>query len=427
VPNLKLSRTATGIVFTIFLWTSFSTAQYSETTLYSFLGGNDGSGSQAGLIFDSQGNLYGTTFTGGPYNAGTVFRVSPQSGGGWTETVLWAFTNGIDGGFPSAGLAIDAQGNLYGTTFSGGSSSCLANQTYPQPCGVVFELSPQAHGRWRETVLHSFQSNGRDGFFPNYGGVTFDSAGNLYGTTPYGGTYNAGTVFKLTPTTTGAWKENILHSFTGGADGRYPSGALILDSTGSLYGTTFGGGIETSPCYSYGCGVAFKLTLTSSGRWNERVLYSFTNGTDGIAPYSGLTWDTKGNLYGSASGGTSSTGIVFELQPVAGGAWKEQTIYNFAGGSDAAGPSAQLVFDPAGNIFGTTVTGGGNGNGAVFELSPNSGGWNESVLYSFTGGADGCRPFGSLVLDGAGNLFSTTQYTDCPNDSGNGTVFELTP
>jgi uncharacterized repeat protein (TIGR03803 family) len=408
--------------------------QYTETTLYSFTGGNDGSGSQAGLIFDSQGNLYGTTFVGGPYGTGTVFRLAPQSGSGWVETVLWAFTNGTDGGFPTTGLTIDAQGNLYGTTSTGGSLSCIGNQFYSQSCGVVFQLSPQAHGRWKETVLHSFQSNGRDGFFPYFGGVNFDSTGNLYGTTSYGGAYNTGTVFALTPTVSGPWKEKILHSFTGGSDGRYPSGGLILDSIGNLYGSTFGGGIEISPCGSYGCGVVFKLTPTSSGRWNERILYSFTNGSDGLVPAGGLTWDSKGNLYGTAAGGSGGYGVLFQLQPVWGGLWRENTLFTFAG-ADGVGPAGQLIFDSSGNLYGTTEQGGAAGTctsyggcGAVFEFSPNSGAdWTENVLYNFTGGADGCRPIGSLALDSGGNLYSTTQYSDCPNYSGNGTVFELSP
>jgi hypothetical protein len=197
----------------------------------------------------------------------------------------------------------------------------------------------------------------------------------------------------------------------------------------------------TTPCISDGCGVVFKLTLASSGRWNEHVLYSFTNGSDGLIPYAGLAWDAKGNLYGSANGGDSTNcfgggcGVLFQLQSVWGGNWKEKTIYSFAGGSDGVGPSAQLIFDSSGNLFGATETGGGVGNcdsfggcGAVFELFSNSGsGWTEGVLYSFTGGTDGCRPIGSLVADGVGNLYGTTQYSECPNFSGSGTVFELSP
>src|SRR5258708_3650704 len=234
--NLTISRLATIAVLAVTLGiVPFAWGQYTETTIHNFTGGSDGALPQAGVIFDGQGNLYGTTYQGGAYNAGTVFRLSPQSDSTWTETELFEFTNGIDGGFPDAPLIMDAAGNLYGTTIYGGSSSCVAVMN--APCGIVFKLTPQAHGRWKETILHSFQPNARDGFYPS-SGLTVDSAGDLYGTTAYGGPNDLGTIFELTPTAIGPWKEKILHSFSG-PDGASPFWTpLNIDLAGNLDGVT---------------------------------------------------------------------------------------------------------------------------------------------------------------------------------------------
>ncbi len=432
--NSPLSRLVTIAVLAITLGI-FPQAwgQYTETTIHNFTGGNDGARPISGLTFDPQGNLYGTTLVGGPYDWGTVFRLAPQVGGGWSETVLFDFSDGTDGGYPLGGLIIDGQGNLYGTTIYGGSNSCFA--LLGTTCGVVFKLSPQAHGRWKETVIHAFQNNARDGFLPECT-LVFDSAGNLYGTTGDGGAYNLGVVFELTPTTSGPWKEKILHSFTGGPDGRTPYTALVVDQAGNLYGTAPGGGnVNTAACTSYGCGVVFKLTPTGSGLWNEHVLYSFTNTTDGAYPTSGLTVDAAGNLYGTAGGGNSAKGVVFELSKGSGGLWTEKVLYNFQGGNDGIEPFANIIFDAAGNLYGTTYAGGistvcAPNCGTVFELSPTSGGnWTESILYTFTGGADGCTPQGGLVEDSAGNFYSTVpaNASGCVNGAESGAVFELTP
>lgn len=432
-------RTVILAVFAISLGTIQANAQYTETILYTFTGGNDGGYPFSGLISDSQGNLYGTTTGGGPYQAGVVFRLSMQSDGTWVETDLFVFSNGSDGGYPTGPLAIDSEGNLYGTT-NWGSLTCVPlNGT---GCGVVFKLSPQSYGRWRETILHTFQNDARDGFTPT-SGVTFDNTGNLYGTTSDGGAYDVGVVFELTPTTSGPWKEKVLHSFTGEADGQYPSGPLVLDATGSLYGGTAGGGIkDTSTCTSYGCGVVFKLTPTTGGRWNERVLYSFTGGADGGIPSSGLIFDASGDLFGvTDAGGTSSNcfggpcGVVFELKQSPRGVWSEQVLYNFTNGGDGALPAANLIFDALGNLYGTASEGGGNpcypyGCGTVFELTETSTGWTENTLHAFSGGVDGCRPVESLLMDTNGNLFGTAPYsgTNCTGgSSGSGIVYELSP
>ena len=199
----------------------------------------DGHNPYAGLTFDGAGNLYGTTALGGTGGGGTVFQLIPQLGGGWYERVLYAFQNNTqDGNSPYAGLVIDAAGNLYGTTQGGGSGgSCQGNG-----CGTVYELSPKAGGSWVETVLHRFQENGTDGNEP-FAGLTFDTTGNLYGTTTLGGANLVGIVFGLSPRSSGNWHERVLHTFQRGmTDGFEPYAGVILDSSGNLYGTTMFGG-----------------------------------------------------------------------------------------------------------------------------------------------------------------------------------------
>ncbi len=304
------------------------------------------------LISDAAGNLYGTTEYGGTYGCGVAFELTPESGGSWTEKVLHSFGDSTDGISPSqAGLIFDAAGNLYGTT---------SNKQ-----GTVFELTPTKDGGWTEKILHSF--NGTDGGFP-FAGLTIDAAGNLYGTTYEGGTYNSGTVFELTPTKGGGWTEKVLHSFGNGADGAFPRAGLIFDSAGNLYGTTSQGGaynscMPTIPRNNIStCGTVFELTPKAGGRWTERVLYSFNhNGTDGYDPLAGLIFDAAGNLYGTTSMGGSENGrgcflgcgTVFELTPTKGGGWTEKVVHNFDG-TDGVSPSAGLIIDAAGNLYGTT-------------------------------------------------------------------------
>jgi uncharacterized repeat protein (TIGR03803 family) len=287
---------------TVFELTPAGGGNWTETVLYSFRSGTDGAVPGAGLIFDAAGNLYGTTTAGGPNN-GTVFELTPTTAGGWTEQVLYRFcsqANCTDGQYPYGSLIFDAAGNLYGTTEFGG--------TYG--AGTVFKLTPAAGGGWTETVLYSF-GRGTDGASPLVG-LIFDVVGNLYGTTTFGGTYGAGTVFELTPTAGGGWTETVLHSFNpnNGTDGFNPYAGLIFDAAGNLYGTTYYGG-------SYGGGTVFELTPAAGGGWTETVLRSFGNGTDGFWPYAGLIFDHAGNLYGTTEyGGTHNYGTVFELTPI---------------------------------------------------------------------------------------------------------------
>lgn len=386
---------------------------WTETVLYSFhFNGTDGANPfLANLISDSAGNLYGTTSQGGTYNAGTVFELTANGGGSWSETVLHNFANiDTDGGQPYAGLIFDAVGNLYGTTLIGG--------TYG--AGTVFELSPRQGGGWTEHVLHNF-GNGTDGGFL-IGGVVFDGFGNLYGTTHQGGSYGVGTVFELTPTQGGNWTEQILHNFNrNGTDGYSPFAGLIIDSAGSLYGTTSEGG-------SHRWGTVFELALTQ-GSWTEKILHNFdpTDGTDGYLPQAALVLDAAHNLYGTTSeGGTYGAGTVFELTPTQGGNWNETVLYSFTGNSDGAYPQSSLTFfGSLPDLYGTTNNGGANRAGTVFELTPTQGGtWIEAVLYNFGGsGTDGAIPNGGLIFDPAGNLYGMTISGGMYNS---GTVFEIT-
>jgi hypothetical protein len=282
------------------------------------LSGSDGCDPQAGVILDQAGNLYGTTTEGGTgncsgYGCGTIFELSPVSGGGWTEQVLYSFTGtGGDGTLPAAALILDAARNLFGTTAFGGTGSCAG---FFPGCGTVFELSPNGIGGWTETVLYSFQGSA-DGATP-ITSLILDRAGNLYGTTGEGENgICCGTAFELSPNGVGGWVETVLYAFQGNADGAYPAASLIFDPAGNLYGTTFFGG--GSGCSGSGCGTAFKLTPNSSGGWSESLLHAFNNKSGGQNPSSGLTL-YKGTLYGTAEYGgiygKRGGGVMFEITP----------------------------------------------------------------------------------------------------------------
>jgi uncharacterized repeat protein (TIGR03803 family) len=306
---------------TVFELTPTGGGNWTEKVLHNFsANGTDGYYPYAGLIFGADGGLYGTTTQGGATSVGTVFELTSTVGGDWTEKVLYNFSaNGSDGFDPQAGLIFDSTGKLYGTTFQGGA--------YDD--GIAFELTPSAGGTWTENVLHSFNDNGSDGFEPN-GGLISDIKGNFYGTTTYGGPNNYGTVFKLTPMAGGGWSEKVLYSFPENpSDGSGPQAGLIFDAAGNLYGTTYYGGAQ-------GKGTVFELTSTGGDNWSERVLHSFDdNGSDGFEPYSGLIFDAVGNLFGSTyEGGTGNYGAVFEIRKVRYAAVGEQVDYFGEGKAD---------------------------------------------------------------------------------------------
>ena len=409
--KLRITALALGAMFVTGMIRTPTAQAQTYTVLHRFTH-NTGGGilPDAGLIGDSAGNLYGTTSDGGgPSSFGVVFKLDKTG-----ETVLYRFTGGADGLGPAARLVRDPAGNLYGTTSRGGTSGY----------GVVFKLDTTG----TETVLHSF-TGGADGAYPGMGGLIRDSAGNLYGTTGFGGNSGCGgsgcgVVFKLDSTGT----ETVLHRFRGaeGADGANPSGALIADSAGNLYGTTEDGG-TVGPCRSDpepGCGVVFKLDTTHM----ETVLYSFTGGSDGAQPYAGLIRDSAGNLYGTTENGGLvgcpdgfACGVVFKLDTTG----TEAVLYSFTGGADGGNPYAGLIRDSAGNFYGSTGNGGTFGHGVVFKLDTTG---TETVLHGFTGGTDGSSPIAGLTRDSAGNLYGTTAAggSGCQGD-GCGVVFRLEP
>jgi uncharacterized repeat protein (TIGR03803 family) len=399
----------------------------TETVLYNFRLGTGGSYPSASLVFDAAGNLYGTTGEGGVYGFGVVFELAPKSGGGWTKRVVHNFNlHAKDGGLPYAGLIIDRAGDLYGTTAGGGDLACSEGDGYG--CGVVFELTPKGNGDWTETVLYRF--NGLNGFQP-IGSVAFDGAGNLYGTTAGGGAHALGTVFELMPKAGGGWTEEVLHSFNrNGNDGVGPYAGVILDQAGNLYGTTVGGGTDA-------IGTVFELTPKAGGGWKEKILHSFkNNGNDGSNPQASLVFDALGNLYGTTRIGgsargcsTEGCGTVFELTPEADGGWTEKVVHTFRfNGTDGHFPTASLIFDASDNLYGTTLAGGSHNDGTAFELSPKTG--VEEVLHSFDPRShlDGAGPTASLIFDASGNLYGTTSEGGTGTCKyGCGTVFEITP
>jgi uncharacterized repeat protein (TIGR03803 family) len=374
----------------------------TENVLWNFISAPKGFNSASSVISDAAGNLYGTTQLGGLHGFGTVFKLTPQTDGRWTETVVYSFPGGGSGNSPVAGLVMDAAGNLYGTTSYGGS---LQGNCQSGGCGTVFELMPLADGSWEYKRLHAFQFD--DGSTPE-SHLVFDPSGNLFGTTLGGGYFSSGTVFELSPGAKGEWKEAVLWSFQQAGE---PRAGLIFDGDGNLYGTTTEGpnGADS--------GTVFKLSPGAGGKWTETVLYNFcgqSHCADGAFPVSGLIFDQAGNLYGTtAAGGTSKgggDGVVFELAPGAGGSWRERVLFTFHGGKEGWAPFGGVVFDTAGNLYGTTIWGGDGGSacqqdgfgcGTVFELTPTSDGWTESIVHAFRAGGDGDGPIASLIIDEA--------------------------
>jgi uncharacterized repeat protein (TIGR03803 family) len=344
---------------------------WTQSVLYHF-NGTDGANPRSDLIFDQRGALYGATRLGGIGGGsgnGVVFKLTPSAQGQtWTQTVLYAFAGGSDGGLPWGGMLLDDHGALYGTTEGGGISGK----------GTVFKLTPPEPGQtvWKHSVLYQFTGGtiygDTDGAQPLGVKLVMDKDGSLYGTTIYGGYNGNGVVFKLTPPTQGhmTWTESVLYAFTGAGDGAFPQAGLLFDKSGVLYGTTNGGGIS-------GNGVVFKLMPPGPGRtdWTQSVLYSFTGSGDGGNPDAALIQDRSGVLYsttnGGGIGGINGNGVVFKLTPPAPGqaVWTESVLYSFAGGSDGRSSVARLIADKNGELFGTTLNGGINDSGVVFKLA----------------------------------------------------------
>ena len=362
----------------------------------------------------------------------------------WNEKVLYSFQSVPDGATPVGAVVFDKQGNLYGATRDGGSSSCPS----VQQCGTVYRLAPPAKSGdpWKETVLYIFKGNtSKDGASP-YGGLVIDAAGNLYGTTGYGGTRNCvvlgilmgcGTVFELSPPRQkgGKWTETVLYSFPTPKQGFVPWGDLVFDGAGNLYGATiYGGGYGTNcgdAYYKY-CGAVFELSppKINGGKWTEKVLYGFKGGMDGANPNGGLVLDSKDAVYGTSFGGGNESGecgaggcgTAFKVNPPTqkGGAWTETVLHRFNRNTGDGGlPSAGFAVDRKGHLYGTTLT-------TAFSLAPpltKVGLWKEAILYTFN--QDAYDPQGALIFDTSGNLYGTLEYGN--NSSRFGSVFRLRP
>ncbi len=399
----------TGFVFFLALLPMAARPAHAqtETVLYNFCSRpdcNDGLHPYSSLTSDGAGNLYGTTNGANIDEGGNVFELSPNSRGGWNETVLYNFCSEgggdcTDGANPSSRVIFDSAGNLYGTTAFGGA----------RRSGVVFELSPVGES-WKETVLYDFCSQGdcADGASPE-SGLIFDRAGNLYGTTVFGGTTGTGTVFELSPSA-GNWTEQVIY------EGGYVAG-LAMNAAGKI----FGAGV-----YS-----VFELSPNGNGGWNPTVIHTFSGAPkDGSAAFGTPVLDRAGNLYGTTVyGGAKNYGTVYKLTPgrkgKTTGTWTEKILHSFQGGKhDGSNPDAGIVFDAAGNIYGTTTSGPGFA-GTVYELVAAVGksSYKDKVLWIFNY-TDGFSPYDSLILDNAGNLFGTAFSG---GDYGGGVVFEVTP
>ena len=409
---------------TVFELSPASNGSWTFKTIHSFGKFNDGRNPTGSLAIDSSGNLYGTAQSGGTHGTGAVFEVSPTATG-WSESVLYSFAyESGDGLNPKSGVILDGKGNLYGTTYNGPRNSD----------GTVFELSPSGSG-WVETIL--YKSNGIDGARPS--NLVMDAQGNLYAAALQGGANgNDGCIFELVAAN--GFAPTVLYSFAGGTDGSLLAGGIAMDAAGNLYGTTYFGGSGVCGVNGQGCGTAYELSPSSSG-WTKTILHNFAGGTDGSNPATQVFVDSAGDVYGTTSSlppvdfpGVPTGGTAFRLTPASGGTWTE-SVFDFAG-TDGFSARGGLISDSSGNLYGTTTYGGAYGLGSVYEVVQNSNGTRtEKLLYSFAGAPDGGYPFGKLVFDPAGNLYGTTEMggntTICNGQGGSwfgcGTVYRLSP
>ncbi len=404
------------------------------TVLHDFTGGDDGGSPFSGLTRGPQ-CFYGTALWGGyrgsdcdDAGCGTVFQLS-QTASGWDYSVLHTFMGGSDGAGPRARVVFGPGATLFGTTSAGGGPNCNVNGDLGYGnlgCGTVFRLVPPnqvgptaGHHRNQTpslpvTVIHTFQ--GGDGALPGFGGLVFDLAGNMYGTTAWGGWNDQGAVYEISPAGQ-AWTERVLYGFNYGAGGGNPYAGVVRDGSGNLYGgTTMGGGPN---CGS--CGVIFQL-VPSAGGWTETTIFTFHANPDmGATPVGGLIADNFGNLYGSTNvEGSGNGGTVFVMQPQQNG-WSLTDLCSFTG---STGSYADLTMDASGNLYGTTYMDGASDSGSVFKVSHSSGGWTCTSLHDFTGGSDGGLPVSSVSIDGQGNLFGTASSGGA---YGQGVIWEITP
>ena len=430
-----------SIVAVLSVLSSFSPAQTKETVLHKFQGNSDGFDVRSGVVVDAKGDMFGTSFFGGgAAGAGIVYEMTPPAtiGGAWTETVIHRFSyHDIgDGLSPWGGLAMDGDGDLFGTAWLGGTCGS---------CGLVFELSPPATqgGTWAYQVIHDFIDDGLDGMNPQ-ADLVIDAQGELFGTTSAGGAGGCvggcGTVFELSRSG-GIWVDDILHSFPAHGNGFDASGgtggSVTLDSAGNVFGTTREDGL--------GLGTVFELARPApGGRWRYRNIYSFSSEADGFDPEAGVAFDSRGNLYGTTnSGGVQGCygvgcGTVFRLKMQPDGSWSHVILYAFRGTGDGGTPTASVIVGPDGVVYGTTQIWGtgngctGSGCGVAYSLTRpmRPGMWRQTVLHTFLHGADGYVPYGELVFGPGGLIYGATEFggkPTCESGFGCGTVFSVTP
>jgi uncharacterized repeat protein (TIGR03803 family) len=392
LSSIARSLFSSALLIPLFALAASPAPAQTFKVVYTFTGGNDGGRPLDGFTADTAGNLYATSFYGGAYGNGVVFKVTPSG----AESVLYSFAGGTDGANPEGGLILDKSNNIYGTTTAGGAYGS----------GTVFEISSTGE----ESVLYSF-AGGKDGSAPE-SALVLKGTSYLYGTTTAGGASGSGTVFRLTLNEkTGKWTEKILHSFAGSKDGSTPVAGVAFDKAGNLYGTASAGG-------TYGYGTIFEL---EKGSWTEITLHDFQDGDDGAVPYAALIADKSGNFYGAATeGGSAGGGAVFKLTP-SGSTWTFSAIYSNPGWG-ISGSFRSLTLDSSGNLYGTTHCDGNYSSGTVYELSPSGSSWNFTSLYNFTGGSDGQYSFSNPVLV-ENHLYGTTNVGGA---NGVGVVWEVT-
>ncbi len=413
----------TALAFTL---TTAAAAQYTETMLVNFVGIGYGYDAAA-LIRDPSGNLYSIVVSAANTNCnkgscGQIIKLTPNSSGHYTETSIHTFTGGT-GGYTPSQIISDAHGNLYGSANYGGTVGAGCKKG----CGLIFELKPLSAGGWSFTVLYSFVTS-IDGETPFL--TLMDSAGNLYGGTT-GGTHGKGTIFELSPSSSGTWTKTTLYNFQGGTDGTYGE-PFVVDASGNLFGVSGQGG--TSTACTGGCGYVFELSPSTTGSWTETVAYSFNGAPDGAQPVT-LISDGAGNLWGTTFLGGSGTnakcqefppygcGALFELSPNTSGGWSETIQHDFNFALDAEFP---VALETDGTNFYTTLYSGGVGNsGAVLKFTFNSsdGIWEYTTLHSFANGKGGGGPYFTTV-DPSGNVFGTLLFG---GSKGLGGIYELSP
>lgn len=421
LPGDRRIRTFVGVLLCALTMIAAQPTQAQTYTVLHRFDLSDGAKPEAGLTMDREGNLYGTTFIGGlPImtcyggTCGTVFKLA-HSGSSWMFSTLYEFTGQSDGGLPTSRVVFGPDGALYGTAENGGYASC---DPTAYGCGVVYRLTPQptfcrtALCPWLETPIFTFTNAASQGRAPT-GDLIFDSQGNLYGTTNNGGSTdcNCGTVFELTHSG-GSWAENVLYAVTPPL--AFPQSGVVFDASGNLYGSIGGEDFDNFRA------AIFQLTPSGSN-WMENTIYEFSGNQNMDTMVAGLIVDPHGNLFGATlNGGAFNYGSVFELSPQQNGTWSFNTIYSFQ--QAAGGPQANLTFDSAGNLYGTATYDGAYGLGSVFKLTPSNGGWTYTDLHDFNR-SDGAVPISSVLIDASGNLYGTTSE----GGFNEGVVWEITP